>query len=316
MESKTYVFNPESGTSGTGSNGILAMLPALMQRQGVDPGLIALLNNRGNGNGWGEDIFAILLLFILMGNNGMGFFGGNRCMGSNGQGGVVPMLNNDANTAVIMQAVQRNGFDVQSLATALNTSSDAVMAAINGLGHQICNLGNQMGMNARQSSLFYILDKGGEKPTLKIGQVISVSNPQQKYPSYMPGQTPTLETTVDVKVQVEDQQVNFEKLPSTAQIVNFGNEGVVVSDSREAMCAEIDAMLRHSKGVVESVDYHNGVISSCEEMLTRINPQIAKEKQQEKDISNLKSEVSGMKGTLSNIESMLSKALSGNNFKK
>lgn len=150
MESKTYVFNPESGTSGTGSNGILAMLPALMQRQGVDPGLIALLNNRGNGNGWGEDIFAILLLFILMGNNGMGFFGGNRCMGSNGQGGVVPMLNNDANTAVIMQAVQRNGFDVQSLATALNTSSDAVMAAINGLGHQICNLGNQMGMNANQ----------------------------------------------------------------------------------------------------------------------------------------------------------------------
>lgn len=149
-----------------------------------------------------------------------------------------------------------------------------------------------------------------------IGQVISVSNPQQKYPSYMPGQTPTLETTVDVKVQVEDQQVNFEKLPSTAQIVNFGNEGVVVSDSREAMCAEIDAMLRHSKGVVESVDYHNGVISSCEEMLTRINPQIAKDKQQEKDINNLKSEVSGMKGTLSNIESMLSKALSGNNFKK
>ena len=150
MESKTYVFNPESGTSGTSSNGILAMLPALMQRQGVDPGLIALLNNRGNGNGWGEDIFAILLLFILMGNNGMGLFGGNRCMGSNGQGGVMPMLNNDANTAVIMQAVQRNGFDVQSLATALNTSSDAVMAAINGLGQQICNLGNQMGMNANQ----------------------------------------------------------------------------------------------------------------------------------------------------------------------
>ncbi len=118
------------------------------------------------------------------------------------------------------------------------------------------------------------------------------------------------------ELKTNAQQVNFEKLPSTAQIVNFGNEGVVVSDSRKAMCAEIDAMLRHSKGVVESVDYHNGVIISCEEMLTRINPQIAKEKQQEQDFNNLKSEVSGMKGTLSNIESMLSKALSGNNFKK
>lgn len=82
MESKTYVFNPESGTSGTsGSGGILAMLPALMQKQGVDPGLIALLNNRDNGNGWGNDIFAILLLFILMGNGNWGGFGGNRCYG-------------------------------------------------------------------------------------------------------------------------------------------------------------------------------------------------------------------------------------------
>ena len=60
------------------------------------------------------------------------------------------MINNDANTAVIMQAVQRNGYDVQSLATALNTSSDTVMAAINNLGQQVCNIGGQMGMNTNQ----------------------------------------------------------------------------------------------------------------------------------------------------------------------
>lgn len=149
MESKTYVFNPEGGTSNSGTGGVLAMLPALMQRQGVDPALIALLNNKGNGNGFGNDLLAILILMIFMGNNGFGF-GGNRGMCANGQGGVMPILNNDANTAVIMQAVQRNGYDVQSLATALNTSSDAVMAAINGLGQQICSLGNQMGMNTNQ----------------------------------------------------------------------------------------------------------------------------------------------------------------------
>lgn len=149
MESKTYVFNPEGGTSNSGTGGVLAMLPALMQRQGVDPALVALLNNKGNGNGFGNDLLAILILMIFMGNNGFGF-GGNRGMCANGQGGVMPILNNDANTAVIMQAVQRNGYDVQSLATALNTSSDAVMAAINGLGQQICSLGNQMGMNTNQ----------------------------------------------------------------------------------------------------------------------------------------------------------------------
>ena len=66
----------------------------------------------------------------------------------NGQGGV--MLNNDANTAVIMQAVQRNGYDVQSLATALNTTTGNVIAAINGVSKEICGVGNQMGMTANQ----------------------------------------------------------------------------------------------------------------------------------------------------------------------
>ena len=128
---------PENGNSGGGTNGILAMLPALMQQRGVDPNILALMGNGNsrNGNGWGDDLFAILLLFILMGWGGMGGFGGARGgMMGNGQGGVVPFVQNDANTAVIMQAVQRNGYDIQSLATALNTSSDAVQAAINGLG--------------------------------------------------------------------------------------------------------------------------------------------------------------------------------------
>lgn len=151
--SDTKIFSLGDNGMGGGNN-MLAMLPALLQRQGVDPNLVALCQGRGQ-NGWGGDgIFGILLLFILMGafnGNGFGFGGGNRgCWGGNGQGGVVPMLNNDANTAVIMQAVQRNGFDISSLATALNTSSDAVMAAINALGGQICNLGTQMGQNTNQ----------------------------------------------------------------------------------------------------------------------------------------------------------------------
>lgn len=150
MESKTYVFGENGTGTGGGLNSILAMLPALMQKQGIDPSLFALCNGKSNGNGWGDNLFAILLLFIIMGRGnffGGGFGGG---MMPNGQGGVVPMINNDANTAVIMQAVQRNGYYVQSLATALNTSSDAVMAAINSLGQQVCNIGSQMGMNTNQ----------------------------------------------------------------------------------------------------------------------------------------------------------------------
>ena len=34
----------------------------------------------------------------------------------------------------------------------------------------------------RPNSIFYVLDKG-ENPSLKIGQVVSVSNPQPKFPT-------------------------------------------------------------------------------------------------------------------------------------
>lgn len=160
----------------------------------------------------------------------------------------------------------------------------------------------------RPNSIFYVLDKSGE-PTLKIGQVVSVSNPQPKFPSYQTGQfnPQPMETTVDVKVKMPDGEAEFKQLPSNGQIANSGD--LVVSESREAMSAEIEAMLRHSKEVLESKEYHEKVVTNCEQMLGVLNPQIAKEKAQEQRIGNLEADVSGMKGTLSNIETMLQRAL-------
>lgn len=162
----------------------------------------------------------------------------------------------------------------------------------------------------RQNSIFYVLDKS-EEPTLRIGQVVSVSNPQPKFPTYQPGQfnTQPMETTVDVKVKMQDEEVEFKQLPSNGQIANSGN--VVVAESREAMIAEVEAMLRHSKEMLDSRVYHEKVVKNCESMLGVLNPQIAKEKAQEQKISQLESKVCGMEGTLSNIESMLQKALKG-----
>ena len=98
------------------------------------------------------------------------------------------------------------------------------------------------------------------------------------------------------------------------QIAN--SENLVVSESREAMDAEVEAMYRHSKEIVESEPYHKKVMEECAKMRAVLNPQIAKDRQQEEDINNLKSEVSGMKGTLTDIKSMLSVALEKVNTKK
>jgi hypothetical protein len=171
-----------------------------------------------------------------------------------------------------------------------------------------------MFQSLRQSNLFYILQKG-ETPALKVGQVVSVSNPQPKYGQYVPGQAfgQNMETVVDVTVKVGEETMEFKQLPANLSIANFGQNGVVVSESREAMNAEVESMLRTSNQVIESVPFHKNVISSCDGILRDLNPQFAKEKEQEEKIGALEQKVCGVESTLTDIKDMLSKALGGSN---
>ena len=160
----------------------------------------------------------------------------------------------------------------------------------------------------RTNSLFYVLDKG-ENPNLRIGQVVSVSNPQTKYPTFNNGFTPQpMETVVDVKVKLGDEEVDFKQLPANGQIANDKN--LVVSDNKDAMSAEVDAMLRQSKAILESVDYNNRVVESCEGMLQQLNPQIAKEKEQTEKISKLEGKVSGIEGKIDKMMGWIKQTMS------
>nr|DAU12889.1 MAG TPA: hypothetical protein [Caudoviricetes sp.] len=159
----------------------------------------------------------------------------------------------------------------------------------------------------RTNSLFYVLDKG-ENPNLRIGQVVSVSNPQTKYPSFNNGFTPQpMETVVDVKVKLGDEEVDFKQLPANGQIANDKN--LVVSDNKDAMSVEVDAMLRQSKAILESVDYNKRVVESCEGMLQQLNPQIAKEKEQTEKINKLEGKVSGIEGKIDKMMGWLQQTM-------
>ena len=135
----------------SGNSSIASMLPALIQNRGLDPNAVfAMMGNRqGGGFGNGNDFFAILLLFILMGawgNNGFGGgFGGN-----NGGGLPLNMLANDSSLELIMSTLQRNGLDVSQLASTLNCSIGQVTSGINALATQISTLAGQQGLSAQQ----------------------------------------------------------------------------------------------------------------------------------------------------------------------
>ena len=166
----------------------------------------------------------------------------------------------------------------------------------------------------RQGNLFYILEKG-EELRLKIGQVVSVSNPQPKYGSQFSvpafGQS---EMTVDIRVKVDEETMDFKQLNANASIANSGN--VVVSDSKDAMSAEVEGLLRTSKAILESVPYHEKMLVACDNVLRDLNPSFKKEKEQEEKIGALEEKMVGIEGTLNDMMSMLSSALGQSKSKR
>ena len=166
----------------------------------------------------------------------------------------------------------------------------------------------------RQNNLFYILEKG-EDLNLKIGQVISVSNPQPKYNQFNTTNAFSQpEMVVDVKVKVGEESLDFKQLNANMNIANSGN--VVVSDSKEAMSAEVESLLRNSKQIIESVPYHERVVASCDVMLRELNPQFAKEKEQEEKIGALEQRMGHIDGKLEKVLELLSDTVSNSKSKK
>ncbi len=166
----------------------------------------------------------------------------------------------------------------------------------------------------RQNSLFYILEKGDELK-LSIGQVVSASNPQPRYNQYATTQPFTQpDMVVDVKVKVGEEIQEFKQLSANQSIANSGN--VVVSDSKEAMSAEVESLIRTSRSILESVPYHERVLTSCDSILRELNPQFAKEKEQEEKIDALEERMGNIDDKLNKMFELLSDTVAQTKSKK
>ena len=165
----------------------------------------------------------------------------------------------------------------------------------------------------RQSGTVYILTKG-DTPALKTGVVQSVSSPVTKFGTQlMPGQFQQ-DTVIDLTVKVGDEQLTFKQLPSASVIASSGD--MVVSESREAMAAEVENMIRTSKEVLGSVEYHRNALEACESIMCSLNPRLAEEKEQkakiealERKISDIEGTVGDMKDSVGDMKELLLKAL-------
>lgn len=106
---------------------------------------------------------------------------------------------------------------------------------------------------------------------------------------------PQPEALVDLIARFGDDTKTFEKLPATSNIADTGataGERVVISDSREAMTAEVMSVRQRNVDALNSVDFYKAAIAGCEEILTGLNPEFTEKQAQQAEINNLKDQMS------------------------
>ena len=152
----------------------------------------------------------------------------------------------------------------------------------------------------KQDSVIYILEKN-DTPRLTVASVTRISSPYAKVPgTYMQN-----DMLVDIEAFGGGTGYSFKKVP--AAVNRYEEGGAFITDSRDTMQAEVEAMLANSRNIIDSIEYHKRVVESCGEMLPTLDPSIAEEREREKRMSTLEDGMREMRGVMDDILTILKK---------
>lgn len=126
----------ERGGKNMGESFDSGMLAGLLSKQGIDPGIVAMLNEKSKDGSWGDGGMLIVLFLILI----LGFGNGGGFFGRGGQGdvaGVDRTVVNEANYSRMLDAIGGNREAISQLAQTLNCDVNAVQTALAGVDKQL-----------------------------------------------------------------------------------------------------------------------------------------------------------------------------------
>ncbi len=147
-----------------------------------------------------------------------------------------------------------------------------------------------------QGSSIYLLDKTSS-PKFIIGEVVGVTQPSYNFN----------QATVDLKVKVDDSIQEFNNLPSINSTVTYNNGKVLISETKQGIQNEVEAILSNSRNILNNINTYKQNVEDCEEILKQINPQFAKDKERDDRLQNLESRFDGVESKLDKIFDLIKK---------
>ena len=106
------------------------------------------------------------------------------------------------------------------------------------------------------------------------------------------------QTFVDISATVNGELKEFRQIPSNSSIADFGNDTVILADSREALGAYITSKRQEDVNVVQSIDIRKKRIQSYDAVLKQITPGYTNDE----DVKNLNTRIN-------NLETQLAEAI-------
>lgn len=269
----------------------------------MDPAaLMAMMNNNGGfgGNGGWWWIWIILIWFCWGGNG----FGGRNA------GALASELNTDANTNLLMQAINGNKDAINNLSTTLNCDINAVQTALNQINAGV----SQISCDTKLSSCEVInaITSGEVIGTFKktteynVGSVVSVSGaydeplPTNQFP--MPNQP--RKKVVDVTIQCNGESRKF-TIPENKSVITDTNLGLTISTDKQEIVNILRNQYNTYKARKESIAKCDEEMSKCQALLEKLD--IPKEPTNTEDprIKELQDEVNELKNIIKQASSMV-----------
>lgn len=158
----------------------------------------------------------------------------------------------------------------------------------------------------RPGTPVYVLYKN--EPRFAVAKVSQVSN---QYPNlaYQQPLVPGNTVAVDIAIEVDGKTETYQRIPLNSTIAEFPDKGVLISETREGIVNEVNAIRSASQTAIDQVEAHKRVIASCDQLLFDLNPQLKKDQEQAQEIANLKQQLAGMSDQIAALTGMLSKSL-------
>ena len=159
----------------------------------------------------------------------------------------------------------------------------------------------------RPGTPVYVLYKN--EPRFAVAKVSQVSN---QYPNLGYQQQPLIpgnNVAVDLAIEVDGKMETYQRIPLNSTIAEFPDKGILISETREGIINEVNAIRSASQSAIDQVEAHKRVIASCDQLLFDLNPQLRKDIEQAQEIANLKQQLAGMSDQIAALTGMLSKSL-------